>query len=73
MVRSSGETSARELVQREALLGTATEAVPAGIDAVVIVDAYRGMACAADVLPGSRAALEERRSLEARGLLGIVD
>ena len=72
----------RRNVQRENLsnvrtvVGTATDPkLPPGIDAVVIVDAYREMACAAgpscqDPVPLLK---NVARSLKPRGLLGIVD
>jgi len=72
----------RRRVQREnlsnvrPLLGTATDPMlPPGIDAVLIVDAYREMACAVgpscqDPVPLLK---NVARSLKPRGLLGIVD
>jgi len=73
----------RRRVQRENLsnvvkpiLGTATDPMlPSGIDAVLIVDAYREMACA--VGPACQAPVpllkNVARSLKPRGVLGIVD
>ena len=72
----------RRHAQRENLsnvkpvLGTPTDPkLPPGIDAVLIVDAYREMACAAgpscqDPIPLLK---NVARSLKPRGLLGIVD
>ncbi|MEO8255945.1 MAG: class I SAM-dependent methyltransferase [Acidobacteriota bacterium] len=72
----------RRRVQRENLtnvrpvLGTATDPMlPPGLDAVLIVDAYREMACAVGPACQDPVPLLKNvaRSLKPRGLLGIVD
>ena len=69
-------------VQRENLtnvrpvLGTATDPMlPSGLDAVLIVDAYREMACPVGLACQAPVPLLKNvaRSLKPRGLLGIVD
>ena len=74
----------RRRVQRENLtnvrpvLGKPTDPMlPSGLDAVLIVDAYREMACGAGPAPACQAPVpllkNVARSLKPRGLLGIVD